>query len=148
LHCLEVLPWMPRAVAPFTPYTPLPHASLELRIGTQYEKRIAEARCYKPPMRKKHFQCSCQGSRRVRIRKIVVSGTHPLKMQRVDVFLVRTNAPDWTIIQCVKSYSNSEWWPCGFDPFFFNCKPVDSSRWPRKDKFDMVSEICNLQRNA
>ena len=32
--------------------------------------------------------------------------------------------------------------------FCCTCKPVDSSRWPRKYKFGMLSEICNQQQNA
>jgi len=32
--------------------------------------------------------------------------------------------------------------------FVGTCKPVDSSRRPRKDKFDVVREICNRQQNA
>ena len=32
--------------------------------------------------------------------------------------------------------------------FCGNCKPVDNSRWLRKDKFGMVSEIGNTQKNA
>ena len=30
-----------------------------------------------------------------------------------------------------------------FWSFHCNCKTVDNSRWPRKDKYGMVSEICN-----
>ena len=35
-----------------------------------------------------------------------------------------------------------------FWTFCWNCKPVDNSRWPWKDKFGMVSEICNRQKNT
>jgi len=35
-----------------------------------------------------------------------------------------------------------------FWTFCCNCKPVDKSRWPRKDKFGVVSEVCNRQKNA
>jgi len=32
--------------------------------------------------------------------------------------------------------------------FCCNCKPIDSSGWPRKDILGMVSEICNRQQKA
>jgi len=32
--------------------------------------------------------------------------------------------------------------------FCCKCKPLDSSRRPRKDKFGLVSAICNRQQNA
>ena len=43
----------------------------------------------------------------------------------------------------VYATGNSDCWS-----FCCKCKHVDSSRQQRKDKLDVISEICNLQQNA
>jgi len=50
-------------------------------------------------------------------------------------------------MQRVKRYSKSERWPCGFGPV------VISNQWTAqgshdRNKFGVISEIRNLQRNA
>jgi len=57
---------------------------------------------------------------------------------------------EWRCISPSPGYAsgNSDWRLRGFWSFCCSCKPAGYSRWPRKDKYVMVSDICNRQKNA
>jgi len=64
-------------------------------------------------------------------------------MQSKNVGMTRLSSP------AGYASGNSDWWKYGFDAFVAIANPgVDNSRWPRKDKNDVVCKICNRQKNA
>jgi len=56
----------------------------------------------------------------------------------LDEFHVGSNAPDWTIMQHVKSYNNSDWRPYGFDRQIWHNAGVKWNFWPRRNSWPII----------